>query len=112
MNHVEMVDICFSIPRELLATLNHSEETKQIFYRFMGDVMKRISSIHNSGNQKKCVYHTPSMITNTDCSICLEPISLYSSINILPCRHGFHVGCMNELVDSHYYSCPTCRAPL
>lgn len=107
--NIEMVDIYFSVPRELLMTLNRSDESKRIFYRFIDDILLRVSSIQNSRNLKKFVYHSPNMITNTDCSICLEPIQLYSSITILPCRHGFHVGCAKELIESHHHQCPLCR---
>lgn len=108
--NIEMVDIYFSIPRELL--MDPSDETKQVFYRFMDDIFKRIHSIYNSKNLKKMVLHSPQMITNTDCAICLEPIRLYSTIHILHCRHGFHVDCIKELTDNHHYQCPICRTPL
>lgn len=107
-----MVDISFSIPREILSSLNHSEETKRIFYKFMNEILERVSSIHNSKNLKTITYHTPNMITNTDCAICLDPIRLYSSISILSCKHGFHVECIKSLTNNHYYSCPVCRTPL
>lgn len=109
MDH-ELVDIYFSIPRDLLLALSRSEETKRVFHHFMDDILMRASSIHNSRNLKKKVYHSPTMITNTDCAICLEPIRLYSTINILPCHHGFHVACAKELTNSNHYQCPLCRA--
>lgn len=108
--NVEMVDIHFSIPRDLLSTLHRSEESKELFHRFLDDILMRISSMHNSCNLQKVVFHSPHMITNTDCAICLEPIRLFSTINILPCRHGFHIECMKDLTNSHHYNCPVCRA--
>ena len=110
--NVEMVDIHFSIPRDLLSTLHRSEESKELFHRFMDDILMRISSMHNSYNLKKVVFHSPHMITNTDCAICLEPIRLFSTINILPCRHGFHTECVKDLTRSHHYNCPVCRASI
>lgn len=110
--NVEMVDIHFSVPRELISTLNRSEETKRIFHNFIDDVLFKISGMHNSHNLKKLVYHTPDMIINTDCAICLEPLRLYSTINILPCHHGFHPECVKDLTNSNHYICPVCRAPL
>lgn len=107
---MEMVDISFSMPRGLLLALGRSEENQQVFHRFLDSVLMRISSIYHSRNLKKKVYHSPRMIVNTECPICLDPIRLYSSINILPCRHGFHVGCAKELTNSHHYQCPLCRA--
>lgn len=106
----EMVDIYFSVPWDLLMTMNESEETTRVFHHFMNDILKRVSSMHNSRNLKKKVFHSPQMITNTDCAICLEPIRLYSTINILPCRHGFHPDCVKELTDNKHYQCPLCRA--
>jgi hypothetical protein len=110
--NVEMVDIYFSIPRDLLSTLGRSEESKRLFHRFMDDILLRISSMQNSKNIKKILFHSPSMITNTDCAICLEPIKLYSTINILPCCHGFHTECVKDLTNSHHYNCPVCRASI
>lgn len=110
--NVEMVDISFSIPREFLSNLNHSEENQRIFFQFMKEILERVSSIQNSKNLKKTFYHSPSMITNTDCAICLEEIRLFSSIHIFPCRHGFHVHCTKSLTDNHHYTCPVCRTPL
>lgn len=110
--NVEMVDIYFSIPRDFLLGINQSEETKRVFYNFMNDVLGRISSIHNSKNLKNIIFHSPEMVINTDCAICLEPLKLYSSIHVLPCRHGFHLSCVKSLTENHYYSCPICRTPL
>jgi hypothetical protein len=107
-----MVDISFSIPRQFLSNLNHSEETKRIFYNFMNEILEKISSIHNSKHLKKIIYHTPNMMKNTDCAICLDPIRLYSPVHILPCKHGFHIECIKSLTENHYYSCPMCRTPL
>lgn len=107
-----MVDISFSIPREFLSNLNHSEENQLIFTQFMKEILQRVSKMQNSKNLKKIIYHTPSMITNTDCAICLEEIRLFSSIHILPCRHGFHIHCVKSLTDNHHYTCPVCRTPL
>lgn len=110
--NVEMVDIYFSIPRDLLSTLTHSEESKRLFHRFMDEILLRISNMQSSKNIKKSIYHTPSMITNTECAICLEPIKLYSTINILSCHHGFHTECIKDLTNSHHYNCPICRASI
>lgn len=105
-----MVDINLSVPLELLMTINQSEETKRVFHHFMDDILKRVFSIRNVRSLKKTVFHSPQMIANTDCAICLEPIQLFSTINILPCRHGFHPDCVKELTSSHHYQCPLCRA--
>lgn len=109
---VEMVDIHFSIPRELILSLNRSDDVKQLFHGFMDDILNKISSIHSCQNIKKVVFHSPQMIRNTDCAICLEEIRLFSNISILPCRHGFHIDCIQELTNSHHYNCPVCRASI
>lgn len=107
-----MVDIQFSIPRELLVSLNHSDEVKQLFHGFMEEILKKISSIHSCQSMKKVVFHSPDMISNTECAICLEELRLFSTIHILSCRHGFHVECLKELTNSHHYNCPVCRASM
>lgn len=107
-----MVDIYFSVPRDLLLSLNRSEESKQLFHRFMDDVLLRISAMHNSKNLKKVIYHSSNMITNTECAICLDPIRMYSTISVLPCRHGFHPECVKNLTNNNHYSCPVCRTPM
>lgn len=109
---VDMVDIYFSVPRDLLRTLKQSDESKHVFFRCMENVLHRISNIQDALNLKKVVFHTPSMIINTDCAICLEPISLFSTITMLPCRHGFHPSCVKTLTDNNHYSCPVCRSPM
>lgn len=110
--NVEMVDIHFSVPWDLLSTLHRSEETKALFHRFLDDILVRVSSMHRSHNLKKVVYHSARMTTNTDCAICLSPLRLYSTIHILPCRHGFHIECVKDLTNNHHYHCPMCRAPI
>jgi hypothetical protein len=109
---VEMVDIYFSVPRDLLASLSQSEESKRMFYLFMEDILKRVSGIQGARNLKKTVLHSPGMTSSTECAICLEPIRMFSTINILPCRHGFHPNCVAQLTRNHHYQCPVCRTPM
>lgn len=109
---VEMVDIYFSVPRELLASLHQSEESKRMFYAFMEDVLKRVNGIHNAKKLKRVVLHSPSMTASTECAICLEPLRMFSTINILSCRHAFHPKCVDELTSNHHYQCPVCRTPM
>merc|ERR1712224_840989 len=58
--------------------------------------------------------------TQTDCSICLESLSVRpdgtsvdraaraDSIGMLPCGHAFHTECINEWLQ-HEARCPLCR---
>jgi len=58
--------------------------------------------------------------TQTDCSICLESLSIHpdgtyidpsvteDSIGMLPCGHAFHTECINEWLQ-HEARCPLCR---
>ena len=65
---------------------------------------KRVfSSIH------KTILHDWKMIIQRECGICLEPILLYSRVQIPLCRHGFHHDCMNRVLEHGFDSCPVCR---
>ncbi|XP_020298941.1 RING-H2 finger protein ATL33-like isoform X5 [Pseudomyrmex gracilis] len=49
---------------------------------------------------------------DTDCSICLEPLSKSKAEvkQLLPCKHYFHLSCINALRNHNAQAvCPNCR---
>jgi hypothetical protein len=51
---------------------------------------------------------TESKIDN--CSICLEKYVDTDKLKILPCKHFFHIQCIEPWLLSQSYKCPLCRA--
>jgi len=49
------------------------------------------------------------MLTNNDCSICLEPLT-QNVATALPCGHRFHKDCIRRSLTSTGGRCPECRA--
>jgi len=49
-----------------------------------------------------------------ECSICLEPLE--RNIEVLPCGHVFHTGCVREWMAQEHFrqlpTCPICRRPI
>ena len=43
------------------------------------------------------------------CAICLEEFSYGDVVKILPCKHVFHVNCIDPWCLAQTPSCPTCR---
>ncbi|KAF2313619.1 hypothetical protein GH714_012431 [Hevea brasiliensis] len=43
-----------------------------------------------------------------DCAICLDEMSVGGVIREMPCKHGFHSGCIEKWLGLHR-SCPVCR---
>ncbi|KDP27158.1 hypothetical protein JCGZ_19857 [Jatropha curcas] len=43
-----------------------------------------------------------------DCPICLDEMSIGGEIREMPCKHGFHSGCIEKWLGIHG-SCPICR---
>ncbi|KAB5561211.1 hypothetical protein DKX38_006168 [Salix brachista] len=56
------------------------------------DAMPRIT-VQESGN---------------DCAICFNDIGIGSELGEMPCKHGFHSGCIEQWLRIHG-SCPVCR---
>ncbi len=50
-------------------------------------------------------------VHNTECSICLEAFQEHSLVKLLPCGHGFCVGCIDPWIDAHD-ACPCCRTSI
>jgi len=49
-----------------------------------------------------------SAIINNACAICLEDFAGSTSVKVLPCRHGFHVPCIDEWL-ARSDLCPICK---
>jgi E3 ubiquitin-protein ligase RNF13 len=49
-----------------------------------------------------------SAIINNACAICLEDFTGSTSVKVLPCRHGFHVPCIDEWL-ARSDLCPICK---
>jgi len=48
------------------------------------------------------------MLTNNDCSICLEPLTINVAI-ALPCGHRFHKDCIVNWLSRSQGKCPNCK---
>jgi len=48
------------------------------------------------------------MLTNNDCSICLEPLS-QNAATALPCGHRFHKDCIVNWLSRSQGKCPNCK---
>ncbi|KAJ8661873.1 hypothetical protein O0I10_002204 [Lichtheimia ornata] len=46
---------------------------------------------------------------NTICAICLEELNLHDMIRVLPCHHGFCVGCIDVWLTKKASICPICK---
>ena len=47
--------------------------------------------------------------SNEDCSICMECMTTTEQVNVLTCRHTFHVACLTPWWRQHS-TCPLCRS--
>ena len=49
-----------------------------------------------------------------NCRICLEDIVNTKDIEFLPCAHGFHKECIDDLIHNNSFSpiCPLCKIPI
>ncbi|CAO3649878.1 unnamed protein product [Cunninghamella blakesleeana] len=49
--------------------------------------------------------------TNEDdeCTICLDQLQFNDDIRILPCKHTFHVNCIDDWLTSYKTQCPYCN---
>ncbi|KAK9145950.1 hypothetical protein Sjap_005853 [Stephania japonica] len=46
-----------------------------------------------------------------ECAICLCEFVDGEGVRVLPrCKHGFHVKCIEDWLNSAHFSCPTCRS--
>ncbi|KAJ1910599.1 hypothetical protein IWQ60_010569 [Tieghemiomyces parasiticus] len=43
------------------------------------------------------------------CSICLEDFEADQSVRVLPCRHAFHMDCVDQWLTTKYSRCPLCK---
>lgn len=110
-----MIELRISMPEEMMADLYESDEAQENFRHFIHEVMNKLIDIYKQPpplsfpSIRSTVFHSPRMITNKDCAICLEPIRLYSNIQIPPCYHGFHTACLNQVLRHRHDCCPLCR---
>ncbi|KAI7879708.1 hypothetical protein K492DRAFT_237748 [Lichtheimia hyalospora FSU 10163] len=54
-------------------------------------------------------YRNEQETKNTVCAICLEELSLHDMIRVLPCHHGFCVGCIDVWLTKKASVCPICK---
>ncbi len=47
-----------------------------------------------------------------ECHLCLENLKMGDQVATLPCRHCFHVACVEELIHHQHMLCPLCREPI
>jgi Ring finger domain len=79
--------------------------------------MEHDNSCSNSIESKSSHDHQQSIGDNDVCVICLEHFTPGDRLRLLPCKHSFHVGCIDRwLSGSHSFEdcytagCPTCKA--
>ncbi|GAB5358779.1 hypothetical protein AAMO2058_000488000 [Amorphochlora amoebiformis] len=51
-------------------------------------------------------------VINSRCVICIEDFKDGEELKILPCRHGFHPGCIDRWLADHSDRCPVCNQSL
>lgn len=109
-----VIDVSFSLSRNTIDSLSHSRDAKRVLQQFLGAIIEKIVETYSNHSRplEEVVFHTPSMIKNKECPICLETIRLYSRIKSPPCMHGFHSTCMDNVVQYGFHNCPICRASL
>lgn len=106
-----MFEFRFSVPTEMIDSIQDSEESRDVFEFIIKKLILQVIKLYSSRRRgfESSVFHSSDMITNKDCAICLEPIKLFSMINVLPCKHGFHPHCIEEIIEHNHDSCPLCR---
>ncbi|RPA82147.1 hypothetical protein BJ508DRAFT_325682 [Ascobolus immersus RN42] len=52
------------------------------------------------------------VVMQKECSICQELFEKGQQLRVLPCRHGFHQGCIDPWLLNSSGSCPLCRIDL
>jgi len=50
--------------------------------------------------------------SDMQCSVCLESFKHGDEIRILPCKHEFHVVCIDKWLTNSRSTCPNCRQPV
>ncbi len=48
------------------------------------------------------------LFNDTSCSICFEDFENYDNVRILPCKHYYHINCINQWLSKNS-NCPICR---
>ncbi|CAF0720369.1 unnamed protein product [Adineta steineri] len=72
------------------------------------DILSIPQKIYSSLKQQINDKHQQTILTNTQCYICLEDFQSIDSIKILNCQHIFHTHCINEWLRNHS-NCAYCR---
>ena len=86
--------------RNIIRQLNNIEEINQ---------NNRININQNNINQSKL--KIIKLKSSENCSICFEDIILEENLYQIPCRHNFHIKCINEWLEKKD-TCPLCRSNL
>ena len=74
-------------------------------------VVFEISSKERFLKSIRMTSHSDTMLGDSErCSICLGPFEQNDEMRVLPCRHGFHTGCVEVWLSmDHTRRCPVCR---
>lgn len=110
-----MIELRINMPNNMLDDIYETDEARANFRQFLHTVMdKLVDALQQPPTAhfpsiRSTVLHSYSLIINKECAVCLEPIRLYSTIQIPPCRHGFHTSCLKDVIQHHHTSCPICR---
>ena len=101
--------------RNIIRQLNNIEEINQNnrininINRNNINQNNRININQNNINQSKL--KIIKLKSSENCSICFEDIILEENLYQIPCRHNFHIKCINEWIEKKD-TCPLCRSNL
>ena len=116
--------------RQLISTIFHDDETKQLFDITIKDIDEERKCFLQSQKlvhlkymlyfealqylKTLRMYRLPWKFGNDDimkeCSICLESVNNRSEGGYLKCKHSFHHACITSWIKKNRRSCPNCRA--
>lgn len=75
------------------------------------ELSKTLKEQENYKNKYKVltVLRETKVLTDTDCSVCLEKIITGKSGMIMRCGHTYHLKCLNDWIITGNPTCPMCR---
>jgi hypothetical protein len=106
-----MIEITISVPRRNVLSLLQHTDSRNAFTGMISDLLLKILDQYKPKKIKipSTIYHSREQSKNTTCTICMEPLQVYSNIKILSCEHGFHSMCMDKALQYQHRKCPVCR---